>query len=143
MAAPFNNPYQQTQITTASPEKILLLLYDGAIGNCRKAVELINGKDHAGKGVCIGKAVAIVGELMNTLNHEIGGEISQRLEQLYMYVLDELTRANIERRVQSLHDAIKVLLILRDAWTEAIEIQRIERMGELAGTMKAAGGARG
>jgi flagellar secretion chaperone FliS len=144
MAAPFKNPYQQTQITTASPEKILLLLYDGAINNCRRALEAIDSQDVATKGVCIGKAVAIVGELMNTLNHDIGGEISQNLEQLYVFVLNELTRANIERRAQSLHDSIKVLSILREAWTEAIELQKNERIGETAaGQLMAAGGSHG
>ena len=143
MAAPFNNPYHQTQITTATPEKILLLLYDGAIGNCRKAVDLIERKDVAGKGVCIGKALAIIGELMSTLNHDVGGEISQRLEQLYIFVMSELTRANIEGRTQSLNDVIKVLSILRDAWTQAIEIQKNERLAEQGGSMMAAGGSRG
>lgn len=144
MAAPFN-PYQQTHITTASPEKILLMLYDGAINNCRKALELIETPDLAGKGVYIGKALAIVGELMNTLNHDIGGEISQHLEQLYVYVMDELSRANFERRAQSLHDAIKILVILRDAWTEAIELQKNVRIAESApeGKLMAAGGSRG
>ena len=144
MAAPFN-PYQQTQITTASPETILLMLYDGAITNCRKALESMERKDIAGKGMYIGKALAIVTELMNTLNHEVGGEISTRLEQLYMYVIDEFTRANIEGRAQSVEDAIKVLLILRDAWIGAIDIQKNERMAEqsVGGKMMAAGGSRG
>lgn len=144
MLAPFN-PYQQTQVSTASPENILIMLYDGAVNNSRKALERLNNRDVAGKGLYIGKALAIVAELMNTLNHDVGGEISQRLEQLYLYVMDEFTRANIEGRAQSLEDAIKVLLILRDAWTEAIEIQKNERLSSPTevGKMIAAGGARG
>jgi len=133
------NPYQQIQVTTASPEKILLMLYDGAIRNSRQALESIEKKDIAGKGVYIGKALAIVSELIVTLNHDIGGEISQRLEQLYRYIVREYTRANVEGRGQSLEDAIKVLLILRDAWSQAIEIQKNERIDQARGKMMAAG----
>ncbi|MBJ6724832.1 flagellar export chaperone FliS [Geomesophilobacter sediminis] len=121
------NPYKQTQITTASPEKLLLMLYDGAISNCRQAQDRLSRKDLAGKGVYIGKALAIVGELLSTLNHEVGGDIAVNLERLYMYVMDELTRANVEGRAKSLDDAMQVMSTLREAWTQAIEQQRNER----------------
>lgn len=140
MSAPFN-PYQHTQVTTASPERILIMLYEGAISNSRKALDRINHNDVAGKGMYIGKALAIVAELMNTLNHDIGGEISQRLEQLYLYIMDEFTRANMENRAKSLEDAIRVLLILRDAWNDAIEVQRTQRVAEpVAGSRMVAAG---
>ena len=129
MAAPFN-PYQQTQVTTASPEKILIMLYDGAISFSRTALDKLKQGDIAGRGLYIGKALAIVAELMNTLNHEVGGEISQRLEQLYVYLLGEFTRANLQGTAKPLEDAIKVLLILRDAWSEAVEIQQSQRAAE-------------
>lgn len=131
MAAPFN-PYHQTQIITASPEKILIMLYDGAISNARKALDRLEKKDMGGKGLYINKAIAIISELMSTLNHEVGGEIAVRLEQLYIYLIDEFTRANLECRAQSLNDALKVLLVLRDTWNEAIEIARNERIAEHA-----------
>lgn len=140
MSAPFN-PYQHTQVTTASPEKILIMLYDGAISFSRTALDKLNQGDIAGRGLYIGKALAIVAELMNTLNHEVGGEVSQRLEQLYVYLLDEFTRANLQGTAKPLEDAIKVLLILRDAWTEAIKIKQDERAAEhvSGGKMMAAG----
>lgn len=138
MRAPFN-PYQQTQVTTASPERILIMLYDGAINNSRKALDRLNRGDIGEKGIYIGKAIAIVSELMNTLNHEVGGEISQRLEQLYIYLLDEFTRANVHGSAKSLEDAIKVLLILRDAWNEAIQIHKNESVEMSGSKMLAAG----
>jgi len=140
MAAPFN-PYKQTQVTTASPETILIMLYDGAISYSRTALDKISQGDIAGRGVYIGKALAIVLELINTLNHEVGGEISQRLEQLYRYMIDEFTRANLQGTAKPLEDALKVLLILRDAWTEAVKIKQDERAAEHlpVGKMMAAG----
>lgn len=128
MLTPFNQ-YQNTQVSTSSPEKLLLMLYDGAINFTRIAIDKMEKKDVAGKGKFIGKAQAIVSELMNTLNHEVGGDVSRRLEQLYIYLIDEYLAANINNSTRSLENALKILTILRDTWVEAIEIWRRERDG--------------
>lgn len=121
------NQYQDTQVTTASPEKILVMLYDGAINFTRIAREKMEQGDVAEKARFIGKGLAIVTELMNTLNHEVGGEISRRLEQLYIYIIDEYTAANMNNSVKSLDNALRILISLRETWAEAIEIWRKER----------------
>lgn len=126
MLTPFNQ-YQNTQVGTASSEKILIMLYDGAINFSKIALERMNKRDVAGKGKYISKAQAIVSELMNTLNHDVGGEISRRLEQLYIYVIDEYINANIHNNPRALENAIRILTILRDTWVEAIDIWKRER----------------
>lgn len=131
MLTPFNQ-YQQTQVSTSSPEKLLLMLYDGAINFTRIALDKMEKNDIAGKGKFIGKAQAIVSELMNTLNHEVGGEISRRLEQLYIYLIDEYLAANINNSPRSLENTLKILTMLRDTWIEAIEIWHRERDGQAA-----------
>ncbi|WP_298438417.1 flagellar export chaperone FliS [Geobacter sp.] len=131
MLTPFNQ-YQNTQVSTSSPEKLLLMLYDGAINFTRIALDKMEKKDIAGKGKFIGKAQAIVSELMNTLNHEVGGDISRRLEQLYIYLIDEYLAANINNSPRSLENALKILTILRDTWVEAIEIWHRERVEQIA-----------
>lgn len=122
------NQYQNTQITTATPEKILLMLYDGAINFTRIAREKMEQGNVAEKARFIDKGLAIVSELMNTLNHDVGGDISQRLEQLYIYIIDEYTAANINNSVKSLDNVLKILTALRETWAEAIEIWRKERV---------------
>lgn len=120
--------YQDTQVNTASPEKILLMLYDGAINFTRIAREKMEQGDVAEKARFIGKGLAIVTELMNTLNHDVGGEMSKRLEQLYIYIIDEYTAANLNNSVKSLDNVLKILTVLRGTWAEAIEIWRKERI---------------
>lgn len=124
---PSLNPYQNTQITTASPEKILVMLYDGAIKFTLLAEERIKQKDMAGKGTYIGKSLDIVNELMATLNHEIGGKVAGDLEQLYMYLIDQYTSANLNNDLAPLQNAHSILVTLRDAWKEATEIWYQER----------------
>ena len=126
MYAPANQ-YRQMQVTTASPEKILLMLYDGAINFSKIAQDRMNRKDIAGKGTYLGKALAIVMELMNTLDHEVGGEIATNLERLYIYLIGEFTKANINNDSKSLENSIVILSHLRDTWVDAVEIVQRER----------------
>ncbi len=119
--------YQQTQVNTSSPEKILLMLYDGAINFSRIAMEKAAKGDSNERGRYVSKAQAIVAELMNTLDHEVGGVIAERLTQLYMYIINEYVRANVSNSAASLENTVKILGMLRDTWAEAIEIVKKER----------------
>jgi flagellar secretion chaperone FliS len=119
--------YQQTHVNTSSPEKILLMLYDGAINFSRIAIEKAEKGEKGERGKYVSKAQAIVAELMNTLDHEVGGVIAERLTQLYMYVINEYVRANVNNSVESLENTVKILSMLRDTWAEAIEIVQRER----------------
>ncbi|HTP66863.1 MAG TPA: flagellar export chaperone FliS [Geobacteraceae bacterium] len=121
------NQYRQTQVNTSSPEKILLMLYDGAINFSRIAMEKAANGDKGERGKYVSKAQAIVAELMNTLDHEVGGAIAGRLTQLYMYIINEYVRANVNNSVDSLENTVKILAMLRDTWAEAIEIVQRER----------------
>jgi flagellar secretion chaperone FliS len=119
--------YQQTQVTTSSPEKMLLMLYDGAINFTRIAMDKAASGERGERGKYVSKAQAIVAELMNTLDHETGGAVAMRLEQLYLYVINEYVNANINNSVKSLENTVKILSMLRDTWAEAIELVRKER----------------
>jgi flagellar protein FliS len=126
MAMPLNQ-YQQTQVTTSSPDKILLMLYDGAINFSRIAVEKAANGDKSERGKYVSKAQAIVAELMNTLDHEVCGDVAVQLERLYMFIINEYVKANANNSVSSLENTIKILSILRDTWVEAIETVKRER----------------
>ncbi len=113
--------YKQTSIQSASREKLLLMMYEGAIKFVKLAIAAVEQKKIADKGVNIGRAYDIVLELNNTLDHKIGGEVAKNLEQLYMYVTDQLTQANIKSDAGHLKNALQVLETLYDGWRKAIE----------------------
>lgn len=118
------NPYQkykETSVSSASKEKLLLMLYEAAIRFMKQAGIAIDNKDIAGRGMNIGRAFDIVNELNNTLNHEAGGDIAVNLEQLYMFISDQLTKCNATGQKKPLEDALKVMETLYAGWVEAIE----------------------
>lgn len=113
--------YKKTSVGTASKEQILLMLYQAAIKNCKKAIEAIEQKQIAKKGEYIGKLQDIVIELNNSLDHEVGGDISKELASLYDYMLHSTTQANLKIDKAPLESVLKILNTLYDGWTEAIK----------------------
>jgi flagellar protein FliS len=118
------NQYQNNQILNASPEQILILLYDGSIRFCRQAIHAMDEGNRLVQAEKISRAMAIVCEFANTLNHEVGGEIATDLDALYSFMTRELTRANVQNDRKALETVEDLLTGLRSTWVEAIEINR-------------------
>jgi flagellar secretion chaperone FliS len=123
------NTYQQNQIKTASPEQILLMLYDGAIRFTRQAITGIENNDAQARRYGISKAMAIVVEFSNSLDREIGGKIAEDLDALYDYMVRQMTEANLKNDAEKLQVVLTLLTDLRQTWSEAVEINRKEMSG--------------
>ena len=121
--------YKKTSIQTASKEQILLMLYQAAIKNCKKAIEGINDGDVRKKGEHIGKLQDIVIELNNSLDFEVGGDVARELSSLYDYVLYSSNQSNIKLDVEPLEGCLKVLSTLYDGWAQAIKSLKNEKAG--------------
>jgi len=113
--------YKETSVHSASREKLLLMLYEGCIRFMKQALLAIDKKDIAGRGMNIGRAYDIVNELNNTLNHQAAPEIAKNLEQLYMFVTEQLTKSNATGQRKPLEDALKIIETLYTGWVAAIE----------------------
>ncbi|PKM88338.1 MAG: flagellar export chaperone FliS [Firmicutes bacterium HGW-Firmicutes-12] len=118
MAVP--NPYQQyrqQQVNTASQEKLLLMLFDGAIRFCRIAVKAIEEKQEEMAHTNLIKAQDIIEELISSLNFDY--EIAQRLYSLYDYLYIRLVEANMNKDAAIIDEALRFLTELRETWAEA------------------------
>jgi len=120
------NQYKNNQVMTASPEQIMIMLYDGAIRFLAQAMKGIDDGNIELKNYGIQKAMAIVMEFRNTLDHDIGGEIAANLDALYDYMIREMIQANIKKDREKLQNVHTMLSDLRDTWKEAIIIARNE-----------------
>lgn len=118
------NPYQRykhTAIETASKEKLLLMLYEGAIKFTKIAIVAAEKKQVAERATNICKVYDIVLELNNTLDHKIGGQLAAQLEQLYMFLTDQLSKANLTGDPEPLRAVLKILETLYDGWKQAVD----------------------
>lgn len=113
--------YKETQVVSASREKLLLMMYEGAIKFTKMGLKAFDDKNVPERCNAIGRVYDIVMELNNTLDHKVGGDVATHLEQLYMYITDQLTQANLKADPQYLKNVLKVLETLYDGWVNAIE----------------------
>lgn len=121
------NQYQQTQVTTASPEKILIMLYDGAIRFLGQARNCIETGERLAKREAVSRAIAIVSYLSDTLDHQAGWDHAEELDALYAFMVKELTKVNLRDDIEALGVVEGLLRELRGTWAEAIEIVREQK----------------
>ena len=115
------NRYQETAINTATPVKLVVLLYQGAIRFMQKAVSDIESKNLEGKRDSVGHALAIIQELHATLNLERGGEIAAELDRLYDFVTARILEASTRLDARPLKEALHVMTDLVGAWEQIAE----------------------
>ncbi|MDN5346738.1 MAG: flagellar secretion chaperone FliS [Clostridia bacterium] len=110
--------YQEYQVQTLSQEKLVLMLYDGAIKFCSQALKALEQKDYARTNNYLLRAQDILNELMVSLNRE-AGEIADNLHRLYDFMYRWLVEANVKKSAKHIIDVRDILVGLRDAWEEA------------------------
>lgn len=124
--------YQQNQLATASPAKLLLAAYDGAIRFCRIAKQKMTEKQYYDQNININKALAIICELLSTLREEVDPSLVARLRSIYLYMIEKLAHANLNKDEEALNEVIHHLEGLREAWAEADRIIQRENAQEEA-----------
>lgn len=112
--------YRQTSVQTSNPAKLVIMLYDGAIRFVNTAINALQQSDIEQSNLNLGKAQAIVSELMSTLDRSY--DISQNLYSLYEYTNFLLVEANIKRDVTKAEEAVSYLSELRETWLEASKL---------------------
>lgn len=109
--------YQQTQLQTAPPAQLLLMLYDGAIRFVRMGTSGIEEKNFEKTNTYLCKAQAVIHELIAALNYEY--PIAKTLYQVYEYMIHQLINANMKKNRKPADEVLAYLLELRDAWDKA------------------------
>ncbi len=107
----------ETSIGAASPHKLIVMLYDGALVAVLSAQTHMKAGNIPAKGAAISKAITIIDNgLRAALDREAGGEIASGLDALYEYMSARLLQANLHNDSDMLAEVHKLLADLRDAW---------------------------
>jgi flagellar protein FliS len=128
-----SNPYVQYQsnsITTAGPDKLLLMAYDGAVKFAKMGREKIASGSEIEARANLGRAQAIIAELMMTLNPEPAPELVANLARLYEYMHNRLSEAGLNNDTRAADEVIGILSDLRQAWAQAAQMWREQSAGE-------------
>jgi len=112
--------YLKAEIETASPAKLILLLYNGLLSSLNRAQKEIEAKHLAEAHRFIMKSQDIVTELSQSLNRTEGGEIADNLFRLYDFMYETLVKANFTKDTALLNQISLLALPLRDAWEQSL-----------------------
>lgn len=114
------NAYQQYQynsIMSASPERLVIMLFEGAIKFVKLARKDIEENNIAGANYNLGRAQDIIAELDQSL--DISYDISESLDDVYDFLYRQLVDANIKKDVKLLDGVESMLDELKDTWSQA------------------------
>jgi flagellar secretion chaperone FliS len=107
----------ETGVDAASPHKLIVMLFDGALEALRMGRVQMKAGDITGKGQSISKAATIVSSgLRASLDLQKGGEIAGSLDALYDYMARRLMMSHLHNSVDGLDEVEKLLVDLREAW---------------------------
>lgn len=116
-----SSAYRVTAGTTATPVRLVIMLYEQLIKDMRRALTAIEKKDVEGRSREISHALLVLGQLQGTLNYDRGGEVAANLDRLYFLMRADLVEAQFRLAPYLLQKHMKSLIELREAW------QQVER----------------
>lgn len=115
------NLYLENMVKTASPAKIVQLLYEKAIEHLNESEKLLEEGNYVQFSERVGKAQDIITELNLSLDMEKGGEIAKNLRALYTYMYRELVEAVLKKDKAKLLEVRGMLSDLLETWKEAMK----------------------
>lgn len=119
--------YLENKVLSASPEELLLMLLDGAIGFAQQGRQKMEEGDRVAAHELLIKAQRIAMELLTALRRDmLPEELYRRLGGLYLFVYKKLVEANIKKKPDLIGESIQILGHLKETFSQAVEKNRQE-----------------
>lgn len=115
--------YQKNAVQTASPAKLTLMLYDGAVKSTNIAIEAIEAGDIEKAHNNIVKAQNIIVEFRSTLDMKY--PVAKDFDVVYDYIYRRLVEANMKKDKDILVEALKHIKTMRDTWREVMKLNNV------------------
>jgi flagellar secretion chaperone FliS len=119
MASTIYEKYLETEVLTADPLKLVIILYRAAIESVAAARRHLAAGAIRQRSGEIMRAWEIVRELTRSLDHQHGAAISRPLADLYAYIQMRLIEANTKQIDPPLAEVEGLLSTLLEAWSAA------------------------
>ncbi len=116
-----SSEYLRTQVMTASPAKLRLMLLDGALKFANQALMGYESKDLEASSSAASQCRDIVIELATGLNTEADPQLAERMQSVFMFIYRELVEVSFTRDIARLGKAIELLEYERETWALVME----------------------
>jgi len=108
----------KNDLAVADPHRVIQLLMQGSLENMALAKGAIERKDFVVKSKSVSKAMTIIAALQNSLDMDVGGEVSENLWSLYDFMVNHLMQASRESSVAKIDDVMEIMLKIKSAWDQ-------------------------
>jgi len=110
--------YREAAVEGASPLRLVVLLYEQAFEDLRRALDTHRRGDIEGRTRHINHAILVIGHLQASLNKEQGGRVALNLERFYDQLRSGLVQAQFNQSAVALEQQISHLMQVHEAWCE-------------------------
>ncbi|RUO79827.1 flagellar export chaperone FliS [Idiomarina tyrosinivorans] len=121
----------RTQVAGADPYQLIQMLMAGAIANINYAKGAIQRGELENKAKYLSKSQAIIESLRTSLNLDVGGEVAQNLNDLYLYMVDRLADVSVSSNIEILDEVSGLVQQIKSAWDAIPQANRDEALGQL------------
>lgn len=116
-----HNIYTQNNVGIESPEKLIVMLYEGVLRFNAQAKKAINDGNIEKRVYWINRSTAIITELIAVLDFK-QGNVAEYLEGLYNYEIQLLSEAGNEQSIVKMDECSNVFKVLLEAWRETTHV---------------------
>jgi flagellar protein FliS len=110
--------YREAAVEGASPLRLVVLLYEQAFEDLRRALDAQRRGDIERRTRHINHAILVIGHLQASLNKEQGGRVALNLERFYDQLRSGLVQAQFNQSAAALEQQISHLMQVHEAWCE-------------------------
>ena len=117
-ARSYQNINNQTGIEGASPYQLIKILMEGALTRIAMGKGHMERQEYDLKANTLGKAIAIIGALKDSLNHDVSTDMTSNLEALYDYMIRRIFEASKDNDADMLDEVCDLLNEIKEAWNQ-------------------------
>lgn len=111
--------YRENAVRGATPIELVVILFDAALDDMRRALTATNASDIEQRGAAIGHAMLILQQLQGTLDFEKGGEVARQFEEFYNLIRAKLLESQLRNSPELMQKQIQFMSEVRNCWAEA------------------------
>ncbi|MCL4556073.1 MAG: flagellar export chaperone FliS [Gammaproteobacteria bacterium] len=108
----------QTAIESATPHKLVQMLYEGALDRIAQAKGAVIRKDYEAKAKLTNRVIEILTALRGGLDLEKGGEIAENLAALYTFMIEQILKASRHNSTDMLEEVAELMRTIKSGWDE-------------------------
>lgn len=113
--------YIETEVMTASPQKLQLMMIDAALRYAKRAKSHWEADEEEEACEVLIRAQRVMGELLGGLNREASPKLVGKIASVYVFVFRNLMEAGLKRDIEKVDGAIKVLEVEQETWRQVCQ----------------------